>query len=136
MRNSQYANATRSAEADALAPLCNGGKLRIYSGAQPANAETAVPGGAVLLAELTLANPAFGAAANGVLTANAIATVAALATGVAAWFRIVKADGVTVVMDGSIDTGDANLIMNSKNIQQNADVKVSSLTVTVAAAGT
>lgn len=122
---------SRNAELDALAPLANTGYLRIYDGAQPATPETAV-GAQVLLAELRLNATAFGAAASGVITANAITDDSdANATGTAAWYRLLKSDGTTVLWDGSVGTSSADLIMNSVAIQIHARVSVTSLTYTL-----
>jgi hypothetical protein len=86
-------------------------------------------GTAVLLAELALSATAFGAAVNGVITANTItADYSANATGTAAWFRAVKADGTTAVIDGSVGTSAANLILNSLSIVAGAPVSVSAWT--------
>lgn len=129
--NTQLAYNSCNTEADALGPLLNNGKLRIYDGTQPANADTPVTS-QTLLAELTFGDPAFGSASNGVITANAImADSSANATGTATWFRCVKSDGTTVVMDGSVGTSGANLNLNSVNIQAGAQVSVSSFTHTV-----
>lgn len=129
--NTQLAYNSCNTEADVLGPLINNGKLRIYDGTQPANADTPVTS-QTLLAELTFGDPAFGSASNGVITANAImADSSANATGTATWFRCVKSDGTTVVMDGSVGTSGANLNLNSVNIQAGAQVSVSSFTHTV-----
>jgi hypothetical protein len=121
----------RNAELDAIAPLANGGKLRLYTGAQPATPETAI-GAQVLLAEWTMPTPAFGAAAAGVITANAITAVNALATGQATWFRLVKSDGVTPLWDGSAGIGATfNANLNSDLISVGALVNVGSLTKTL-----
>lgn len=132
--NSQYAVAQRNALLDLLAAQCNSGYLRIYSGTQPATADTAITS-QTLLAELRFAATAFGAAASGTATAAAIATVAASATGTAAWCRLLESDGTTVVCDGSAGTASANVVLNSVAIQQGADVSVSSLTLSLAASG-
>ena len=42
--NTQLADATVNVQADALAALCNGGLIRVYNGAQPATANTALSG--------------------------------------------------------------------------------------------
>src|SRR5689334_2272930 len=82
----------------------NAALLRIYSGTQPASADTALSGN-TLLAELTCASPFAGAASGGVLTASAITQdSSADATGTATFFRLVKSDGTTVVADGSVGT--------------------------------
>jgi hypothetical protein len=139
LRNTQYATAALNAMCDALAALCNGGKLRIYDGAQPANANTAVST-QVLLAELTMGNPAFAAAVAGVAAANAITQDSdADATGTATWFRVVKADGVTAVLDGNVGrTGDANtnnLELGTDSIVAHAIIQVTSMQISVNAAG-
>jgi hypothetical protein len=131
--NSQYSASSRNAAADAIGNLGDNGYIRVYSGAQPANAAAAATG--VLLAELRLPADGFLAAVAGVISAGVIATVAALATGTAGWVRVLKSDGVTVLFDGSVGTAAANLVMNSVEIQAGADVGVSSLQLTVLAAG-
>jgi hypothetical protein len=119
-----------NAEADAICPLANAGKLRIYDGTQAANANTAI-GAQVQLAELTFNATAFGAASGGVATANAITSdTSADATGTATWCRILKSDGTTVLWDGSVGTSSANLVLNTVSIVAGATVAVSSLTYT------
>lgn len=129
--NTQLANATASAQATALGALLNSGYLRIYDGAQPATADTAITT-QVLLAELRFANPAFGAAVNGVISANTMtAEDAALATGTAAWCRMLASDGTTVVMDGSVGVSSANLTMPTVSITVGTTVIAQSFTHTV-----
>ncbi len=109
--NTQIADAVVNGQADYLAALLNNGYLRIYDGTQAATADTAI-GAQVLLAELRFNATAFGAAVSGLLTANAItADSSANASGTASWFRAVKSDGTTVVMDGSVGTSAANMII-------------------------
>ncbi len=120
-----------NAEADALAPQFNTGYLRIYDGAQPTNADTAV-GTQVLLAELRFNATAFPAAVAGLLTANAITgDAAANATGTAAWFRALQSNGTSVIMDGTVGTATSDLVLDSTAIQINADVNVTSYTIQV-----
>jgi hypothetical protein len=127
----KLSNAAANAEANALAALLNGGFLKIYDGAKPADANTAITT-QNLLSTLSFANPAFAASVAGVITANAIASDAnAAATGTASWFRCYESDGVTVVMDGSVGTSAADLILNSVAIQIHAQVSVSSFVHTV-----
>lgn len=128
----KLANAQASRAADAVCARLNNGYLRIYDGAQPTDADTAV-GAQVLLAELRWNATAFGAAVNGVATANAItADSSANATGTAAWFRALESDGTTVVFDGSVGTSGANLNLNSVAISSGAAVSVSAYTYTQA----
>jgi hypothetical protein len=114
----------------------NSGFLRIYSGTQPATADTALAGN-TLLAELALNATAFAAASSGSKTAGSItADSSADATGTAAWASLVKSGGVRAtdtVMDMSVGTSGANLNLNSVAIQSGAAVSVTSLTITQAA---
>jgi hypothetical protein len=128
--NFKQADAAVNAAADAVCALCNSGYLRIYTAPQPATADTAISD-QTLLAELTFGATAFGAASGGVAEANPItADSAANATGTAAWFRALKSDGTTSVFDGSVGTSDADLVLNSVEIQENAEVSITSLTYT------
>lgn len=123
-------NAAASAAADAVVGQLNNGYLRIYDGTQPTNANTAI-GAQVLLAELRYNATAFGAAVNGVATANALTDdTAANATGTASWFRALKSDGTTVIFDGSVGTGTNDLVVNTTAFVANARVTVTSHTYT------
>ncbi len=127
--NPKYSTAAQNASVNAIAALLNGGTMRIYDGVQPASADDGI-GGATLLAEIGFGNPAFGAAVDGVATANAMTPDAdANATGVATWYRCVAADGITVVHDGSVGVAGCNLNLNSVNIQIHAVVSVNSFTL-------
>jgi hypothetical protein len=129
--NPKFSNATVNAEADALSVLLDNGFLRIYDGAQPTNADTAL-GAQVLLAELRFNADAAPAASAGVLTFNAFTSDAsANASGTAAWFRALKSDGTTVVMDGTVGTSAADAIINSVAISAGAQVDCTSMTLTV-----
>lgn len=132
--NTQLSDTAANAAANAMAALLNTGYLRIYTGSQPANANTALSG-QTLLAELRFASTAFGSAVAGVATANAIAAVNAAATGTASWFRALESDGTTVVLDGSVGTSGCNLNFNSTAIQSGAQVQVTGFTLTEQEAG-
>jgi len=129
--NPQITVAVANSMLDAgIGNVANSGFLRIYDGTQAATADTAI-GSQVLLAELTLNADAFPAAASNVLTANAITQDAsANATGTATWFRMVKSDGTTVLMDGTVGTSGCDLNLNSVSIVAGGTVSVSSLTIT------
>lgn len=127
----QIAYATANAACDAIAALCNSGKLRIYTASKPANADTALSG-QTLLAELTLNATAFGAASNGVATANAITSdSSADNTGTAAWFRVLASNGTTVIYDGTVGTSGCDLNLNTTSITSGAQVAITALTITV-----
>lgn len=97
-----------NAEANALAALMNTGTIVILSGTQPVNANTALSGNTIL-ATLTFGSPAFGAASSGIITANAIASGTAVATGTATFARIYESNGTTVVMDVTVGTSGAGI---------------------------
>lgn len=119
----------RNTELDALAPLFNTGYLRIYDGTLPVTPETAING--TLLAELRFNATAFGAAAGGVITANAItADASANATGTATYVRCLQSDGTTALIDGDVGTSGAMLNLNSVAISAGAAVSVSAFTIT------
>ncbi len=123
-----YSVAVRNAMLDALTSQAGASALlRIYDGARPATGGAAT----TLLAEL-VCNATFApAASGGTLTLNAIANdTAANATGTATWFRIVKADGTTHVLDGSVGTSGADLNMNTVSIVTGGPVAVSSFVIT------
>lgn len=126
----RQSNATVNAKCDARAALFDGGALRIYSGTQPATADTATGGGHTLLAELSFADPAFGAAVAGVAAANSLtADASANATGTATWYRCVTSGGATIE-DGSVGTSSANLVLSSTSISAGVSVSVSAFTIT------
>ncbi len=129
--NAQISHTGANAAVDALAALLNTGFIRIYSGVQPANANTALSGN-TLLATLRFSATAFPGATAGVATANAITQDSdAAATGTAAFMRCLKSDGTTVVLDGSVGTATADLIIATTSIVQHAIITCSSFTITL-----
>ena len=129
--NLKYSALLRNAKLDAITTQVGTSALiRIYDGAQPATPETAI-GAQVLLAELTGGAGAFaGAAAAGVLTANAITNdSSANATGTAAWFRILTS-GATAKIDGTVGTGTHDMVINNTSIATGQVVSISALTIT------
>jgi hypothetical protein len=128
--NPKLANAQANRAADAVCARLNSGYLRIYDGAQPATADTAL-GSQVLLAELRFNATAFGAAVAGVAAANAItADTDANANGTATWFRALESDGSTVVFDGSVGTGTNDLVLDSTTVTLHGTVTVSAFNYT------
>lgn len=123
--------ALASALADQVdSTLGNAGTIKIYTGTQPATADTAV-GGATLLATFTLASPGFGAASNGVITlAGVPLTVAAAATGTAGFFRMATSGGTTV-LDGSVGTSGNQINLNTTSITSGVNVTITSGTITM-----
>ena len=131
--NLKISTTATNAQADALSDLLDNGYLRIYDGAQPANANTAITS-QVLLAELRFNATASPSASGGVLTMNSITQdSSANNTGTATWFRALKSDGSTVVFDGSVGTSGSDLNLGSTSITSGASVAVTSMTFTVSA---
>jgi hypothetical protein len=110
--------------------LGNAGTIKIYTGSQPATADTAV-GGATLLATFTLGSPGFGAASGGVITLSGTPlTVAAAATGTAGWFRLATS-GAAAVLDGSVGTSGNQINLNTTSITSGVNVTITSGTITM-----
>ncbi|MHB8406238.1 MAG: hypothetical protein ACYDCJ_12525 [Gammaproteobacteria bacterium] len=129
MGNVNLSDAAANAEANALAPLMNGGTIAVYSGTQPASANTALSGN-TLLVTFTFGNPAFGAAAAGVLTANAIASGTAVATGTATFARILESGGA-VVMDTTVGATGAGINLSTATIIAGTLIPCDSFSYTV-----
>lgn len=110
--NTQIADATVNAQADALAALCNSGLIKLYDGAQPSTADTALDGN-TLGVTLIFGATAFPAAVSGLLTANAITAGTAVEGITPTFARIFKSDGTTVVMDVSAGASGCNLTIGA-----------------------
>lgn len=106
--------------------------IKIYTGAQPADADDAASG--TLLATITMSDPAFGAAAAGVATADntPALSVAAAATGTAGWFRAADSTDVNRI-DGDVGQGSGTLNLDNTSIVSGQTVTVTGWTVTVPA---
>jgi hypothetical protein len=113
---------------DELKALLAGGSLTIYSVARPLTADLAVDRSGVL-ATLTFASPAFGAAADGVeaplFEAN---PVPATHVGTPGFARARKADG-TVVADFSAGPGDREIKLAEVSCSVGAPVKLVTLQI-------
>lgn len=125
--------ASATAAVGAMTALLDGGAgaghIEIRTGAQPASVATAASG--TLLGTLTLSDPAFGAAANGSASANAITgDTSADATGTAGWFRAYDSNNVAII-DGSITAtgGGGDLELDNVNIVATGTINVTSWTV-------
>lgn len=126
--NLQYSNGTRNAQQEGLITYAGSNAIiRIYSGTQPANANTAIST-QTLLVSLNISG-AFGTDSNGTLTFSTVNNGTAVASGTASFFRIVKSDGTTVIMDGSVGTSSADLVLNTTTIATNDTVAISSGTI-------
>lgn len=125
------ANALANSVDDTVNGGTGAGTIKVYTGTQPATADTAASG--TLLATFTLGDPAFGAAASGVITLSGVPlTVAAVATGTAGWFRIESNGGATLsVLDGSVGTTGNQINLNTTSITSGVNVTITSGTITM-----
>ncbi len=122
-----YAVTLRNAQLDAITTFAgNGAKLRIYNGTQPATGGTAT----TLLAEFTLGSPFAPGASSAVLSPTLPSATTGAATGTATWFRVVKADGTTHVLDGTAGTSGTDMVLNTTSVSSGVAVSVTSWTVT------
>lgn len=132
----RLSTAARNALANAIETLVDvdagAGTIKIYTGSQPATADTAASG--TLLATVVLADPAFGSASSGVITGTDPASVTAVATGTAGWWRMADNSGDTVI-DGNVTAtgGGGDMTLSSTSIVSGGAVDITSLTVTMPA---
>jgi len=118
----------RNAAADGVTALLNSGTIEIRTGSAPSNPGTTASG--TLLATLTFAATAFGAASTGVATAGTIAgDASADASGAAGYFRA-KSSGDVAIFDGTVSTSGADLNLNSVDIVTGGTVDITSMTYT------
>jgi hypothetical protein len=106
-----------------------GGFLDIYTGAPPANPQTAPSG--TLLVSMPLSNPAAGNSSGGTATFNTIADAIAAATGAAGWFRLRDAAGTSIV-DGTVTAtgGGGDITFNTVAFIAGGTVSMTSLAAT------
>lgn len=137
--------AARNAGVSGVVQLVDGGagagKLRIYSGSPPAGPGTAVPGGAALLAEFTLSDPAFAGPASGsaAIDVTPALDTTGLAAGTATWCRFVdstEAAGSGLgVLDGDVTVtgGGGELTLNTVTVSVGLTVSVTGGSITMPA---
>lgn len=133
----RLSNASQIAAADAVVDQLNAaaGTLKIYTGTQPADADTEPAG--TLLVTITLAAPAYGAA-NASGTAALLGTPlsgTAAATGTAGCFQVETNGGTINVFQGSVTAtgGGGDLTVDNVSIATGQTVNVSALNFTVPA---
>lgn len=126
-------NAVASSLANAIqTAIGSNGKIVIYNGTggEPATADTAITTQGVL-ATFTVTGAMFGSASNGVISlVTTPATVAASASGTAAFFRITTSTN-TVILQGTVGTSGQQLNLNTTTITSGVNVSITSGTVTV-----
>lgn len=124
-------NAGCDAMVDRLDAGSGPGTIQIRTGSQPAGPGSGATG--TLLATLTCADPAFGAASTGVATlAGTPLLVAAVADGTAGWCRFLDSDG-NAKWDGSVTAtgGGGQITLATTTITTGLTVQVTGGTFTV-----
>lgn len=141
MADTNITDAAQQAAANAVVDLVDAGssnaagKLRIYDDgtSQPSDADDSVPAGSTLLVEFDLQNPAYGnAASSGQATLQGTTISAtAVATGTAAWYRVVDRDE-TAVFDGDVSGtgGSGDLQLDNTSLASGQTVNLNSHTYT------
>lgn len=125
----QYSTTVRNARADATSTaIGGGGKLRVYTGAAPANCGTAASG--TLLSEHTCGTPFAPAASGGVQSPTLPADVNASASGNAGYYRVYDAAGTNCHIQGSIGTSGTDIIVSRIDFAAGSPVHVASWTRT------
>jgi hypothetical protein len=132
----KLAVASRNAAADAIADRFDAGSgagvIEVRTGSAPASADDAAAG--TLLLTFTLADPAFGNAASGVVTAASVPrTAVAVAAGTAGHARALDSDGAKI-MDLTVGTSGTDVELSSTSITLGRTVTLTALTITVPAA--
>lgn len=122
-----YSTALRNAQLDAITTTVgNGGKLVIYAGTRPATGGAA----GTVLVTFTMGTPFAGAASAGALTVTLPADAVASATGTAAWARLFKADGTTIVADYGVAVSGQEVSINSTSITSGITCSVTAFSIT------
>jgi hypothetical protein len=129
--NPQFYDVGTIAELNALTALLNSGFLNVYSGAQPI-LDGAITG--TRLAHLTLSATAFATAvASGgtvTATANAIGSDTNAVGGTAGYFALLKSDGTTVIMTGSVGTSNADLVLSTTSVTGGGTFSIADFAIT------
>jgi hypothetical protein len=128
----RLSTAARNAACDAIVDLIDGGAgagtIKIRTSTQPTNVGDAENG--TLLGSLTFSDPAFGSAATGVATANAITSdTSADASGTATHFRIFDSNSA-IIADGTCGLGSGDLSFDNNVIVAGGTIAISSFVVT------
>lgn len=121
-----HETSTRSAIADAVVDRVDqgsgAGKLRFYTAAFASQ-----------LCEITLADPAFGAAASGVATLLSVPLEGTCsAGGTVAKFRFLDSNG-TEILNGDVSTSGADINLNNTAVNTNDVIRITGLTYIAAA---
>jgi hypothetical protein len=124
-----FSSAVRGARVDAITTATGANaKLRFYGGTRPGTGGAAT----TLAAELICNASAFAGPASGpTITISAIPPLNASANvSPVTWFRLLKADGTTIIADGDVGTTGSDLNVSSTSFVSGQQVSVTSWTIT------
>ena len=126
--STQIATVVKTEQAQAVADVFNtsGTTLSIYTGSQPADADSSATG--TLLATLNLPNPCFSAASSGAISKTGTWSGTASASGTAGWFRI---ENGSYRIDGTIGTSGQDMNLSSTSIISGGTVTINTASFTV-----
>lgn len=131
----QYSTAVRNAQIDAIeSTIGTSPKLRIYTGAAPANPAAAATG--TLLVDIALPSDWMTAASAGVKNLSGTWQANAAAAGTAGYYRIVDTAATNCHEQGTVTAtgGGGDLTLDNTNIASGQLVTVTSKTVTAGGA--
>ncbi len=131
-KNTRLADIAINAQANVFADMLRSGFIDIYDGDQPESPEVEV-GTRKLAVSLRLGAPAFMPAVKGVLSANPIQSAKIVADVTKAkWARLYQADHATAMMDVSVGTKEANIIVPTTFMVTGVTMSISSFMHSVA----
>lgn len=131
-KNTKLATDIINGQADLLAAALKDGYIDIYDGTQPESPEADV-GTRKMCVSMRLGSPAFAPSVKGLISANQISSGVSVAdVNPATWARLYRADHKTAVMDVSVGTRDANIILPTTHIVRGVTVTCSSFLHSVA----
>ena len=127
----QYSVAVNNARLDAVETTTGAtAKLRIYTGAAPANCAAAATG--TLLVDMTLPADWMAAASSGSKAKSGTWSGTGVAAGTAGYFRIVDNAGTTAHIQGTCGIGTGDLQLDNTNIAISQTVTVNTFTLNAA----
>jgi len=127
----QYSVAVNNGRLDSVETTIGiSAKLRIFTGAAPANAAAVATG--TLIVEMALASDWMAAAATGSKLKAGTWSGTATAGGVAGYFRILDSTGTTTGLQGTAGMTGTDMLLDNSNIAINQAVTVTAFTLNAA----
>lgn len=122
--NSQWATEAQNTRLSSIATLVASGFLDVYTGAQPANANSTVTG--TLLCSIAIGATPFTTPASGAMSNASTWSCTAGATGTAGYYVLYKSNHTSVELMGSVGTSGANLNLATTAISSGVTVSIAS----------